>query len=419
MANCSIPRVAEFEALFVNNSALEKIETHLNRFNPIKTMKMERMEIRHSAILSWLLNPSETHGLSERFLKAFLGEAMRGHHAKSGVTALSILQSDLRDVEVRTEWSNIDILLLSRTNGWAFIIENKFDGTQRKNQLADYREKLSSIYRSKVSLRIQGIFLTLWNEEPHDSTYVTIGYERTCIILSEIIKNLAQKLPPDIETFIRQYIEILKDATDMNEDTKQMEKIARELYTKHKKVLDFINEHGSTNDFSVAVSKLFGDNPSLNSTHKIGNNDYVYVSHTSSRLGFLPLSWFKLLSEKNNVWSGCENWWMGFPLSTWFLLTSDSDGISGKIRLFAEVGPLSDDTFRAKIIYIIKELNLTNVSFQKNAANPGNKYSRFFKNNTREISDIHDPEILSEAMVELLNKFAKNFQTISEKLDLK
>ena len=39
-------------------------------------MKMERMEIRHSTILSWLLSPNETHGLSDKFLKAFLGAAL-------------------------------------------------------------------------------------------------------------------------------------------------------------------------------------------------------------------------------------------------------------------------------------------------------------------------------------------------------
>ena len=416
MADDRIPNSDEFEALFVNNPSLAKIEAHLNRFNPIKIMKMERMEIRHSAILSWLMNPSETHGLGDKFLKAFLAEAMRGHHTQSGITALSITQSDLRDVEVRTEWFNIDILLLSGANGWAFIVENKFDSSQRKNQLAEYREKLGSIYRSNIPLRIQGVFLTLWNEVPDDNSYVSIGYERTCVILTELIERQTKNLPPDVETFIRHYIELLKDVTDMNEETKQMEKIARELYIKHKKVLEFINEHGITNDFSTAISKLFGDEPSQNSVHKIGNYDYVYGSHTSTRLSFLPLQWYKFLGGENRNWPGCENWFMGFPLSTWFLLISDSDGTGGKLRLNAEVGPLADDKLRAKIIKNIAQLNQPNISFQKNAANPGNKYSRFLKNNTLKIADIRDPEILAESMIKLLGQFSDYFELISNEL---
>ena len=67
-----IPTLDDLEKLFVNNSDLDAIRSHLSRFNPIKTMGMERMEIRHSAILGWLLSPQETHGLGDTFLKAFL-----------------------------------------------------------------------------------------------------------------------------------------------------------------------------------------------------------------------------------------------------------------------------------------------------------------------------------------------------------
>lgn len=71
----NMPTTEELEALFVNNPLLARIESHLGRFNPIRVMRMERMEIRHSAILAWLLDPAESHGLEDKFLKAFLGEA--------------------------------------------------------------------------------------------------------------------------------------------------------------------------------------------------------------------------------------------------------------------------------------------------------------------------------------------------------
>ncbi|MFK7867447.1 MAG: PD-(D/E)XK nuclease family protein, partial [Alphaproteobacteria bacterium] len=63
-----IPNVNEIENLFINNADFSTLNAQLNRFNPIKIMKMESMEIRHSAILAWLLDPNENHGLGDHFL---------------------------------------------------------------------------------------------------------------------------------------------------------------------------------------------------------------------------------------------------------------------------------------------------------------------------------------------------------------
>ena len=112
-----VPTLGEMEKLFVNNPDLEEIGAYLGRFNPIKTMGMEQMEIRHSAILAWLLNPQETHGLRDTFLKGFLSAALREHDAPCP-SALDVSQADMTDAEVRREWRNIDLLLLSPRNGW-------------------------------------------------------------------------------------------------------------------------------------------------------------------------------------------------------------------------------------------------------------------------------------------------------------
>ena len=65
------------ERLLINNDQLQELQAYLDRFNPIKVMGMESMEIRHSAILAWLLDPVETHGLGDYFLKAFLSQVLR------------------------------------------------------------------------------------------------------------------------------------------------------------------------------------------------------------------------------------------------------------------------------------------------------------------------------------------------------
>ena len=106
----------ELESLFVNNPGLDRLRAYLGRFNPIKTMGMEHMEIRHSAILSWLLNPQETHGLGDSFLKAFVSEALCGIDGQEKPSALDVYQADMMDAEIRREWRHIDLLVLSPRN---------------------------------------------------------------------------------------------------------------------------------------------------------------------------------------------------------------------------------------------------------------------------------------------------------------
>ncbi|MFN7093346.1 MAG: PD-(D/E)XK nuclease family protein [Allorhizobium sp.] len=159
----------DFEDLFVNNQYMSKVETYLNRFNPITTMRMERMEIRHSAILAWLLDPRETHGLQDKFLRTFLCEAMRGQGHMGSPTALEISQADLRDADVRREWQSIDIFILLPRLNWAFIIENKFQSNQHEGQLAKYAERVKSIFEPyEGALKVRGIFLTLYEEPPQE-----------------------------------------------------------------------------------------------------------------------------------------------------------------------------------------------------------------------------------------------------------
>ena len=170
-----VPSIEELEKLLVNNEAVARIEFYLNKFNPIRVMKMERMEIRHSAILAWLLDPNESHGLGDKFLKAFLGEALRGQSALGYPTAIDIARADLRDTLVRREWQNIDIFIHSARNRWGFVVENKFDSKQHEGQLTKYLEKVSAGLGSEADeLTVRGIFLTLHGEEPEDPRYAPI-----------------------------------------------------------------------------------------------------------------------------------------------------------------------------------------------------------------------------------------------------
>ena len=60
-----------------DNEDLESLETRLDRFNIFESLGLVRQEIRHSAFLSWLLDPTETHGLGDYWLRQFLKRSSR------------------------------------------------------------------------------------------------------------------------------------------------------------------------------------------------------------------------------------------------------------------------------------------------------------------------------------------------------
>ena len=411
------PSTEELESLFVNNESMAKIETHLNRFNPIRVMKMERMEIRHSAILSWLLNPTESHGLDDKFLKAFLGEALRGHSSLGPPTALDIARADLRDATVRLEWQNIDIFIYSEKNGWGFVIENKFDSKQHEGQLAKYLDGVSAgLGKLADDLSVRGIFLTLHDEEPEDARYAPINYEAICQFLPRFIGQEAHLLTAEVRTFLQHYNEIIAEEVGMSAESNEMEKLARQLYRENKKALDFIMEHGAGSDFAIAAEDVFGDGRDHLDVVDIDGQKYRFCHFDHKMVSFLPDSWFLALGKDKYDWKGCEQWWSGYPLISWLQLWADADGTSGQLGLYGEVGPLKEYEFRSGLIDAIQNagegLPKNRIKFQKAAADEGKQYSKFLKENFLKIKDVQDAEEIAEGIKKLLQRFQPELQAI-------
>lgn len=413
-----LPTHAQIESLFVNNGKLDQVDAWINRFNPIRTMRMEDMEIRHSAILAWLLDPRETHGFRDRFLRSFLAEALRSRKDISCPTALEVYQSDMNDAEIRREWKKIDIFIHSPRNRWSFIIENKYRSAQRKGQLAEYKLDITDYFTfigSRTS--VCGIFLTLSEEPPEDNSYNPIQYTAVVDILSRLLDVDGEYINPEARAFVNYYLDIIKEETGMSNTKSDMEKLARELYVRHKKVIDFIVEYGSSTDFVLALESIFGSNNKFGEIIKIETGQYVYFSHTSYRYAFLPLSWHEALGFGKLKWKGCENWWAGDPLICWFELAGSKKAGQGQLRLHAEVGPLEDFDFRTDLIRRIQDAaetnNLKDVRFQEGALQEGRKFSRFLKNNTIHLDDIQNAESIANAARKLLDRFSSYFEKIS------
>jgi len=433
----------EMEDLLVNNPSYHRLQNLLDRFNPIRIMNMERMEIRHSAILGWLLDPNGNHGLGDRVLRAFLSECLKGQnsdqfdtrHEGEKITSLQVLTADLSETTVYREWRNIDLLIANSKNNWIFIIENKIDSTEHGDQLNRY---LSIAKESSALLigpeknhplttsptKIQGIYLTLDCEEPEVPGYISSGHVSIVDVLVPIIKTNQNRLPRPISDFIQYYLEVLEEMTGNTKEQQEMERLARQLYKDHRRIIDFIVEHGSQTALDLALAE-FGPDNHIEHGHRlnIGSCELIVEKIGKRYVSLIPITWQNALGgpeyadpgRENYAWGGCENWRSCYPVSIWIEIRENSRTDGYIIEIVAEVGPLADSEQRRHLVRSLREaLQASEVSrsgarkwFRSNAETEGKKYSRFFRTN-EPINEADDVSAIKTA----LEKSWVNFEDI-------
>ncbi len=67
-----IDRIETLERFLLENPELERLEGLLSQFNIFETLNIVEVEVRHSNVLAWLLNPLSNHGIGSYFLQNFL-----------------------------------------------------------------------------------------------------------------------------------------------------------------------------------------------------------------------------------------------------------------------------------------------------------------------------------------------------------
>src|SRR3989442_14884323 len=95
------------ERFVVENDDLLQLASRIGRFNIFDALCITRVEIRHSNFLAFILDPAESHGLGQLFLKAILMDLLK--EASPGLRPLSPIEldgTDLRGVEIQREWKH-------------------------------------------------------------------------------------------------------------------------------------------------------------------------------------------------------------------------------------------------------------------------------------------------------------------------
>lgn len=226
------------EDFIVGNAELEKLEAMLDRFNIFEAVGMERQEIRHSKFLAFLLDPNETHGMGDAFVKRLLQRAvMDAPNVSAPVTPIELSLWDLGQMSVRREWRRIDIFLLDEREKLAVIIENKIGAGEHGDQLDRYHAAVREEYPDH---KLLALYLTPGGDEPSHPEYVPVDYRAVCEILDELAESRASIIEPDAKVLIKHYTEMLRRHIVGDSE---IARLSQQIYQKHSRAIDLIVGH--------------------------------------------------------------------------------------------------------------------------------------------------------------------------------
>ena len=143
----TIERLNELYSNLLDDVDFDRLDLGLKKPNIFSILKISRNEIRHSNFLSWLLNPKESHGLGDIFLKRFLREVFSSDKF-DGISQVDVEGLDFTRVDVLREWNNIDILI--STTELVVCVENKVFSKDHSNQLLRYRKIIEEHFPNKT-----------------------------------------------------------------------------------------------------------------------------------------------------------------------------------------------------------------------------------------------------------------------------
>jgi len=272
------PREA-LEKFVLDSEELARLEELTSQFNIFEALGLVRQEIRHSNFLAWLMNPAQTHGLGDYFLKGFLFKTsvearMRGIET---ISPVDVDVWDLTETEIRREWKNIDITLLEEPKKFVCVIENKVHSGEHSDQLRCYRKVVEREFpdytRHYVLLNVSG-------EEPSDSEYyVGVTYDEVCDVIERLLKMRASTIGADVATALSHYVTMIRRRVMPD---REIQELCRRIYSKHRAALDLIYEHRPDRQAEIRgfLLKMIEADP-----------DFTLDVSDKTWIRFYPVSW--------------------------------------------------------------------------------------------------------------------------------
>ncbi len=191
----------------------------------------------HSGVLAWLLNPKQSNGLNECFLKRFL---------RSGGVPAEVFSVNWSEVEVIREWENevdgqrgyLDILIVNEVERILCAVENKTFSREHGEQLTRYRRALEADYSTFTRYHV---FLTPWGSLPSRDEERRYWQPLTYSDVFETVEQIAEikgdSIQADVRAFLRQYATTLR--RNLMPDT-SVSLLARQIYLEHREAVELL-----------------------------------------------------------------------------------------------------------------------------------------------------------------------------------
>jgi hypothetical protein len=269
------------ERFVVENDDLLTLESRIGRFNIFDALRITDAEIRHSNFLAFLVDPGESHGQGQLFLKAILMDLFRQSRLEKrpqGCSPIVLDATELRGVDVKREWKHTDLLITCNEPPFVVVIENKIRATEGSDQLSRYEEAMEKHHPGALF-----VYLTLKAEPASRDAWMPYGYEDIYRVLKRLRNANQKSIGGEVLVFLDHYLNLI-ETRFMND--KKIDELCRAIYKKHRQALDLIWEHVGNPISGVmadAVSVLDRD------------PRWSVIAKRGGSLDFMPTAWLEWL----------------------------------------------------------------------------------------------------------------------------
>ncbi|WP_017380450.1 PDDEXK-like family protein [Paenisporosarcina sp. TG-14] len=429
----------------IHNSNFEKLNRKFNAFNPLKVLRVDSFEIRHSNVLSWLLDYKGNHGLGSVFLEKLIAKIyMKSENDQllsQSNDFLQILSLKYGDWQISREVPTdkrrlIDLLLVSEENKMVILIENKYDSGESINQLNDYEEFILT-NPAYLDYTFIPVYLTLREDEPSNTNYWTLFYSDVVEVLEFILKFYTDAISEEVLIFLQNYLDVLQERLVPDEDRLIL---AEEIYEKHSEAINFLFILNNEGVRSRKHHQPYRDAITLKAKDELQWMRNVYYSskdtidfiyHEGANVlnkaferfavennlpenqfdtsktnpSYLNTSWTnyrELLTKINDK----GHYWLGYGLIIFFERKTQD-----RLKLYLELGNMEYD-YRFKLLKALEE---NGFSIKESSKTVNSRYTRLFTN-TVIVNDWSNMDAVYKAIKELTS--SESFKDALARLDI-
>jgi hypothetical protein len=326
--------LAALERFVVDNDDLLALESLIGKFNIFDALGIARAEIRHSNFLAFMLDPSESHGQGELFLKAILMDLLKKAPAKSRpLSPIDLDGADLRGVEVKREWAHIDLLITCQQPSLVIVVENKVDSREHSNQLVRYESTIREHYPNVLPLYV---YLTARSDEPSQDAWLPYSYADIHRVLTRLQTTYRNAIGHDVLVFLDHYLSLIGNRFMDNE---RIDELCQRIYKNHRRALEVIYDR-----VGRPASRVLAEAEAI---LRQDSRWHVFYS-PSNVIDFVPRDWLDWLPS-----IGIDR--REEPRS-WFVLRFELYVDEGKLDYYVEVRRIADlEKRRAIVDLLIRE----------------------------------------------------------------